>query len=138
MKIPLLAALALLAFVEANGVNAETDERRLAYSRWYPDKDNKEGEKHCGWKVFEDNGKCYQQYYCYNYGTKNYDKVESVNNGQIPDQYCEKEKKSSDEKEKKSKKCKKWKNKCRECKRGKEFSNSQVSTCMHIVSLSMF
>ena len=65
MKIPVLAAFALLALVGVIDADADIDdesiddinERRLQKG-WYPDKDPNPDD--CGWKVFEKYGKCFK------------------------------------------------------------------------------
>ena len=133
MKIPILAAFALMALVGANDVDDElvsTDEneRRLDDRGWYPDDATEE----CGWKVFKYDGKCVKNYYCKDPpNTGGYKKQKGM---YIDDDYCGISSSSSDssssDSSSSSSDCKKWKKKYKKCKK----KNSKKKVSMHTFS----
>ena len=137
MKIPVLAALALLALVKAHDVN---DERRHHSAGRHlihevtdihhvpdPTKEENPGDNsdvnNCGWKVFRWNGDCYS--YCKD-AEGNYKEVDRKWCGIGEERHRRKGKPS---------KCKKWKRKCRKCKRENKIPNDRAS--MQIFSTFM-
>ena len=148
MKIPILAAFALLALVGANDVDADIEEeivsmddngeRRLDDRGWYPDKDNAAGVKDCGWKVYKYDGKCAKSYYCRkpDPDTSDYKKEKGM---YIDDKYCGISSSSttttttttttSSSSDSSSSDCKKWKKKYKKCKKNNK--TKKVRTCMH-------
>ena len=149
MKIPILAAFALLALVKAHDVNDErrhhSAERHLIHEvidvHHVPDpiKEDPPGDNSdindCGWKTFPWKGDCYQIRYCKD-DEGNYVAVDLAgDNGKIDDKWCGIGEKRNNRRDKPSK-CKKWKRKCRKCKRKND--NDRVSTCMHIFCTLIF
>ena len=139
MKIPILAAFALLALVGAQDTDQEVEERRLDDRGWYSDDDNSDT-KQCGWKVYKYDGKCAKSYFCKKLdadgkATGDYEKKSGK---YIDDEYCGISSSSttttttttttSSSSDASSSDCKKWKKKYKKCK--KKNKTKKVRTCM--------